>query len=59
MQTLMPVLMPVSVSNGVQTSAPGPTYQSTQPIKTPVIFGEGIISTRDYESINPRDGRFA
>ena len=49
MQTLMAVLMLVLVlANGAQT--PGPTYQSTQPIKTPVIFGEVIISTGDYES---------
>ena len=51
MQTLIAVLMLVIVlPNGAQTSAPAPTYQSTQPIKTPVIFGEGIISTGDYES---------
>ena len=41
MQTPMAVLMLVIVlANGAQTSAPGPTFQSTQPIRTPVIFGE-------------------
>lgn len=51
MQTLIVVLMLVIVlANGAQMSASGPAYQSTRPIKTPVIFGEGIISTGDYES---------
>ena len=44
------MLMILMVANGAQKSDVAPTYQSTQPIKTPVIFGEGIISTGDYES---------
>ena len=37
-------------TTGTQGSTAASTYQSTQPIRTPVIFGEGVISTGDFES---------
>src|SRR6185369_15608545 len=52
MQLLMALqmLVIVAVTTGAQTSTPRNGYASTQQLRSPVIFGEGVISTGDFES---------
>ena len=52
MQPLIAVLVLeiLIAATGTQGSTATSTYQSTQPMRTPVIFGEGVISTGDFES---------
>lgn len=50
MQHLMAVLVLEIVAVAVGSRAVATSYQSTRPMGKPVIFGEGVISTGDYES---------
>lgn len=51
MQPLIAVMALVIVRLAAETATPtAAPYQSTRPMQTPVIFGEGVISTGDYES---------